>query len=593
VAQIYSARNIVKDANGIQPAKANEPAEVIFKVEAANVLTSQHIKAALTRKSADDEISIAVSSDNGQHWKDVWSASGIGDVPVDTKLVDEVNGAYEALVKINLKAKSSPADVCLRDLEIRSTTMLNAKTQPRLNLGSNTVYVGAGDQKESIVLWPELAGNEYKAQVFQEKNISSAAKHPGYQGTLYPAAANQDAYLIYRLEAPNDIARINFGGRFCNRARNSRCDLLYSLDEGQTWTNAWSLRRTTPPWDVIHYEKAEIPPGHRSVLCKYLLKSPEASPSGCSIFSVRMEADYAPADTAFKPLQVTFNWSERQADHSLVERSQTQTITKLPFKYTINVGGEDHPVMNWMRVNLQDAVAGAKEGYSDGKDVGGEKFIPRWLNCGKNIAIGKPYTLSIPSGSNWGGGDPNGKKLTSGAGGPSYAGGTSYQAGALWQPNANPVITLDLGTNAACASFGMNLHGYPWWDALKGQVKDTVEVLTSLNGTDYQSQGFLKLNLWWKDIPANYIWTDEETMTSGTFRHVPDKPVTARYVQYRITNKRIFDCCGIEVLDSISSTPFDLRLALPDEAVTKTVELPYDDGSPTSGMPDTTPRKKG
>jgi hypothetical protein len=50
------------------------------------------------------------------------------------------------------------------------------------------------------------------------------------------------------------------------------------------------------------------------------------------------------------------------------------------------------------------------------------------------------------------------------------AGGSSYQSGALWNQDVNPVITLDLATPAACASFGMNLHGYPWWDSLKGEI---------------------------------------------------------------------------------------------------------------------------
>ena len=590
--QAYRAVNVLAGAAGLQPAKRSEAAELVYKIEAANVLTSQLINAAFTRRSSEDELSIAVSSNNGMTWKEVWKASGTGEIPAEVKLMDEVNGAYEMLIKVRMKAKAAAASTCLRSLEVRSTTMLNAKTRPRLNLGRNTVYVGQGDQTESIVLWPDLKGNKYKEQVFQEENIASSAKDADYQGTIYPAVARKDAYLVYRLDAPSELTRVNFGGRFCNRARNSHCDLLYSLDDGATWTNSWSLRRTTPPWDVIHYETAEIPHGHRSVLLKYLLNSPEAAPSGCSIFAVRMEANYVPADADFKPVQVTFNWSERQRDRSLIERSHTQTLTKLPFRYTVNVGGEDHPIINWLRVNLQGTVANVKEGYSDGKDVGGEKFISRWVTYGKNIATGKSYSLSTPSGSNWGAGDPDGKKLTSGAGGPSYAGGTSYQAGALWQPKANPVITLDLGTNSTCASFGMNLHGYPWWDALKGQVKDSVEVLTSMDGKEYRSQGFLKLNLWWKDIPANYMWTDEETMTSGTFRYVPERPVTARYVQYRISNQRIFDCAGLEVLDSIQNAPFDLRIALPDEAGTATIGAPYDDGTAGSGVPSTMPRAK-
>ncbi len=254
------------------------------------------------------------------------------------------------------------------------------------------------------------------------------------------------------------------------------------------------------------------------------MNTTEAAPSGCSIYAVRMEANCLPADTTFKPIEVTFNWSERQKDRTLVERSHTQIAHSLPLKYTINVGGEDHPIVNWLRVNLVGAVPDTKEGYSDGRDVGGTKFTPRWLTSGKNIAIGKPYTLSVPSGDNWGAGDPDGKKLTRGAGGPSYAGGSSYLSGALWDEKVNPVITLDLGVPTACASLGMNLHGYPWWDSLKGEVRDQVEVLTSVDGQDYRSQGFLKLNLFWKDLPANYMWTDEETLTSDTLPPRPGPP---------------------------------------------------------------------
>ena len=61
------------------------------------------------------------------------------------------------------------------------------------------------------------------------------------------------------------------------------------------------------------------------------------------------------------------------------------------------------------------------------------------------------------------------------------------------------------------------------------------------------------------------MWTDEETMRGHTFRVVPAKPVTARFVRHRVPNKRLLDCTELEVLDSIRSDPFDLRLALPDE----------------------------
>src|SRR5205823_11253915 len=143
---------------------------------------------------------------------------------------------------------------------------------------------------------------------------------------------------------------------------------------GKTWSRTYSLTNTAQPWDVIHYEGVEtIPPGTRSALFKYQLEGSGAGSDACSLYALRMEANHKAVDSAFQPMQVTFNWSERQPDYSLIERSHTERITKLPYRYTINVGGADHPLVNWLRVG--PAQSGEKLGYSDGKDVGGERFV--------------------------------------------------------------------------------------------------------------------------------------------------------------------------------------------------------------------------
>jgi hypothetical protein len=50
---------------------------------------------------------------------------------------------------------------------------------------------------------------------------------------------------------------------------------------------------------------------------------------------------------------------------------------------------------------------------------------------------------------------------------------------------------------------------------------------------------------------------------------IPEKPVQARYVQFKIQNARAFDVTELEVLDAISFKSFDLRIALPE--ATRTV----------------------
>jgi hypothetical protein len=361
--------------SGVVPSKAGEPGEIVFKVQGSNVITHLQIKTGFARKTAADVAVVSISTTNGLTWNEVWKGEGVGDVPLDLALGQEVNGAYEVLVKVSLMGKANPADACLKGIEFETTTMLNSKTQPKLLLGKNTIYVGTGEQTESIVVWPDLQGENYKPYVVEQKNVASKSKHPGFQGVMYAASAKEDAYVVFKVDAPTEITRVNYGGRLYNRAPKSHIDLLHSFDGGRTWQKSYSLSQTNPPWDVIHFETvADIPAGMRSVLFKYLLNGSAAGPDACSLYSVRMEVNHKPQVGAFRPMEVTFNWSEVQSDYSLVERSHTQLIEQAPARYAISAGGEDHPVMNSLRVNLKGAVAAVKYGYSDGKDVGGEKY---------------------------------------------------------------------------------------------------------------------------------------------------------------------------------------------------------------------------
>lgn len=544
---------------GFVVAAASAAGEVLFKVSSANVTTAMTIEAAF---EGSGSASIDLSTTNGLRWTEAWSGNAPG--KADLALVKEVNGAYETLVRVRLSAAQGQP-IRLARLVIRTTTQLNSKTQPKLNLGRNVVYVGAGDQTDSIVLWPELQGDAYKTMIVEERNVRSAKEHIGYQGVLYPQRAKEDAYVVYRVDAPREITRLTFGGRFYNRAPKSRIEMHWSAD-GKTWTKAWELTDTAQPWDIIRYETVKVGGGARSVWVKYLMNTTDPAPSGCSIYAVRIEANHRPADAAPRPVEVTFTWKERQADRSLVERSHTQLVEKLPATYVVNVGGDDHPVMESLAVALKGTRPDVRYGYSDGKDVGGEKHVDRWVKYGRNLAVGAKYTVTPPSETNWEAGDPDGTKLTDGVAGPPYAGGISYRYGLIWSPRARPVITVDLGQVRSCASFGLNVHGYPGHDALKGQVQDKVMVSVSEDGQAFADVGLLDTDLKWKDLPANHFYPDEETITGHTFRVIPAAPVKARFVRYTVTSPRHFCATEVEVLDAITFEPFDLRVALPADA---------------------------
>ena len=544
----WSSNITALKTGGISPARIGQAGEIVFKVEDANVITALKLRARFFCHSNADDNRLSISTANGLVWREVWHNEHTGETPVDLKLVNEVNGAYEVLVKVSLFGMANPADAQLRDIEFETITMLNSKTQPKLAFGKNTIFVGADQPAaESIVFWPDLQGTNYKAYVVEENNIISAARHPGYMGVMHAIEPNKEAYVVFRIDAPRDITRLQHGGRLYNRAPRSHIDFLHSFDGGKTWRQSYSLTNT-------------------SVLCKYLLNSSAAGSDACSLYAVRIEVNHLPADATFKPIEVTFNWSERQADYSLVERSHTELVPQLPHRYTINVGGADHPVVNWLRIGPQATTSAPPYGYADCKDVGGAKFVGRWASYGKNLARGKPYTVSVPSGTDWGAGDPNKDKLTDGVAGPPYPGGTAPGFGLLWNKGQKPEVTVDLGRAERCAAFRIQLGaGWPWWDALQGQFKDKVEVLISLDGQQYRSQGLFNLNLRWKDLPVNHLWPDDEVIAAHTFELIAPAPVEARYIRFTITPERVLTVSEVEALDYIKHEPFDLRVALPDE----------------------------
>jgi hypothetical protein len=187
------------------------------------------------------------------------------------------------------------------------------------------------------------------------------------------------------------------------------------------------------------------------------------------------------------------------------------------------------------------------------------------VTYGKNLAEGKPYTVSVPPSENqWGAGDPDGKVLTDGRVGSSYCGGASYKEGPLWKKGTNPDIVVDLGQPQKAAAFRIHIHGYPFQDAIKGKVQDEVEVLTSTDGKQFTPAGKFGFRLRWKDVPVNYMWTDEETFAAHNHTLVLDKAVEARYVKFAVKPSRMMVVSEVQVLDGAKSEPFDLKIALPD-----------------------------
>jgi hypothetical protein len=567
----YSSKGIEAAGGGLRPAVSSASSEVVYKVQAANAITSQTIHARFLRTDPAATATISVSLNHGVTWTPVASiGSAVGAaVPVDASLRNEVSGAYETLVRIQMDVAAAQSDsLVLTGLGIDTITQVNTKALLKLNVGRNEISVDRGEQADTMVLWPDLRGSLWTKDIVDSRNITAQPVNVPrpYTAVAYPAVLTQDAYLTYRMDAPTDIVKFVYGGRLHNFSAGSYIDFLHSFDGGATWMRSYRLTDISKPWDVIHYETVtDVPAGVRTVWFKYLIHNTSPLAERASgLYAARMEVNYQPPSGTSKPLDVILRWKEVRADRTTADRSHRQRVDVFPFKYIVNVGGSDHPVMDSITTRLEDAADPTPQGYSDGTDAGGQRYVHTRRVDGTNFAKNRPYTMSrAPSGFQASAGVGNTTILTDGIVGAPSTGSTSYWWGQCWSAGQDVDLQIDLGSPQTLGAFRAHLFGYPFWDALKGEVQDRIEILTSADGVAFVSRGLLQTSLWKKDIPINHMLQDDEKATAWNFERTVSPPVSARYVRYHVTPKRILCASELQVLERVDYGAFDIRIAPP------------------------------
>lgn len=550
---LYRYANVAVTENGLAVKDAGKPAEAVFRINAANIVTNAKAIFDVGISAETDSCVLAVSTDHGRSWEVFGTAAS--EKSRAEIAVPGVAGTYQYIVKATLAGKA-----LLKAAEFRTVTQLNKLTLPVLDLGRNTIDVVAGDPTETILVWPELQNTAFRESCYASENVASG-EAADWHGCLWLEKPGE-GHLIYAVDTPGEMTELVYGGRFYNRAPNSRIVIAHSFDEGKTWTTAWTLTETNPPWDVVHFETIALPSGVRRVLVRYSLSSPAAGGySGCSIYSVRMTAAYRPADAKFVPLEIAYGWSEWRGD-KWVERSHVQRITQPRKRYFISTGGDDLTRTDWIRVRLADESADSQYGYSDGRDEAAKPFVRKRHVWGKNLALGKQYTFSIPSGDNWDGGDPEMTKLTDESIASTYGGGTTYREGPIWPPGKNPAITLDLGSSQTVAAVRIHVTGYPF-DLYNGPFSD-VEILTSTDGGEFTSRGTITTQMRYRDVDGDFIMPESGRFESWVFAKAFDRPADARYVRYKVSNPKMFFATSeIMAYDSVQVEPWQEPLHLP------------------------------
>ncbi len=575
--QMHEAHNIETVAESglgpaIHPAVKGRPAEAVFKISAANVITSMKIVGECVRGNAEDVLLISVSRHAGIDWTEVWRSECIGPEPIEFRLRDVVAGVTECLVKINMLTTNNTTDSGIDRLSFTTVTQLNRRTLPTLTLGTNRIRLSADEQVDTTVLWPPLHDDQFKKTACSAESIYADVRPDGmYKATIGAGVNNSQCEAVWRVEVPTRIVDAAIGTVVTNRSPNSSVALLYSFD-GQQYTQFYRKADGDAPFDkqVVYTACPDAPGSTQQVFLKavFFAKSGAATYGAPGIQDLLMQVRHHPRYEAFWPIEVTYNWTEHR-DGGQVERSHTQLIESLPHTWTINVGGFRDPAMNWIRINLKgaDTKCAPVYGYSDGADIG-PGCEPRKLSFvwGENLAYGKPYTVSRPSEVASGNPDTKGTELTNGKiiAPTDYVNSQKVQtATAFWSSGEPVAVTVDLGMVQSIEGVRASTH-QP--DARYCHPV-RIDVSVSADGKSWLPAGVIRHNDLWTP-PGDYEpWEHDD---SPRYNHLPaagrlaysfplafEEALDSRYIRFTCTALpgRGIGLSEFQVFDKVTTHP--------------------------------------
>ncbi len=523
----------------IRAAEKWERGSVVFRVPAANVATSARLLLNASRATAEDAVTVEVSTTAGIEYAPAWA---FGDTGVNREfeidLMPLVAGATEYLVRVNL----SGGGAGLESLALETVTQINRAALPKLSRGRNRVQLTLGAQTETVQFQPSLVEGNHRATISEEHSIDVEKEIGYYKPILRPAANGTPGHVTWKIETPTPITSVDYGATVCVKSAKDRVTLSHSW-EGKDFRADFEKRDDSAPWDlVVNRPVREVPPGTTSAFFRYEFASEAngASYRGPGIQMARMTVEHEPRVKGFTPIEITYAWLEHREDGE-VERQHTALVTAPAQEYVINVGGYRDPTMRGITMNLKGSNPAGKNvsyGYADGIDAGPGTKVPRKrFTWGNNLAQGRPYALAgaVSEKNGDAGGD-----LTDGIiAPPDEDVSEKYMpTNVMFEQDSVAVATLDLGETrtvaAVCVHAGQEIGFH-----LAFPKRITVE--TSEDGREFAKAGIAGHHQVF-DPPADFVpWEHDDSpqyaaLPAGgrlafAYRVIFEKPVATRHLR--------------------------------------------------------------
>ncbi len=354
----------------LHPCRTGSTAAVVYKVYSPYLISGGWVEATFFRRSPADRVNVRLSTDHGASWTNLPVEPGTGRSSHRLGIRETVAGRFDYLLRLEFTAAEKPADAGLESLRIKTIVNVNPFTLPALKAGTNRVTLSAGEQLDTVEIYPDLQDPACLRRAFRADNVA-VRRPPGFAPWacgLGPQDPSKPSELIYRLECPGEIAGVEWGGRFVTFTRAKIKDrpvpvcsnaMDYSFDQRAWHAQPWTYRyaRKDPHTEKLqefHLESIPVvPTGAREVFLRYRFSrtpqpDPEEKMEELLMPSLRIQAACKPQVSGpLPPLEAALCWEEGD-----VEKLHVEVARQLPHTYTINVKGTDLPRMKWVRLRL-------------------------------------------------------------------------------------------------------------------------------------------------------------------------------------------------------------------------------------------------
>ncbi|MCL2641084.1 MAG: hypothetical protein FWD53_09595 [Phycisphaerales bacterium] len=306
--------NLTVKNNTLQPADPTKPATLIIRMPTSYVYLGGELKYdPITLAGDGGNIKVSISDNNGLDWQ-VCQVTTIaaGQARSGVDLKSSIFRRYDYRLKFEFNGP-----VGMQNLNITHDIQHSQAPLPALAQGENTLTFSAGNEG-TITVEPSTKA------VNKDKQLIASDFHPTKENVDGPmlSVKGPTGWIEFPITTPAPMKRLRIFTFYCARGDGDSWTASVSFDGGKTY-------RDLGKFDAPHrfMEKqitvSDIPANTTSALVRFTGTNKTAA----LLYNLRLDADYPEPHGGFRPVKITYAWSENGTDktHTHIARSPRDT----------------------------------------------------------------------------------------------------------------------------------------------------------------------------------------------------------------------------------------------------------------------------